>query len=719
MAMTPKFYKTAVQWLLGFDTPKAKYPAPWKYLSNSIFSDSRKIGSTGDFLGSSLPRVSEYLRSGEHAFGFIPPATVLIEYHSKQKGDTRVYRYDAEERSLQGAKLSIDGSMVTGTNPINYADRGDSGSGASPLMAIILGEIIATAKAIDLDSWEDILKDISLAFSRPVRDEEDTLEPWGRAAVGIYKAINQPNYINGFSEDFRVSRLSIDDIVADAKRCKPLTYDNVGFPSALRAGTTTSEVAAAARAVLALINSGTAMPQYVLQSVAGVKAEAVYEPETEKEDVSDAERLKILKGYRKELKLDIHDLTPAERDMVPKVDPHYVVPDELLTAARAIKRDWKYPGLGLAPNFILEGDAGSGKTTASIFWAYVFGMPRTKMTMNPTFESANLIGAFYPVFRNIEDWNISESDMTVIKKVKELVEKEEYTGHYTPGAKDLLTSIRRGLAAPEVRSLICETYGIPSQADVAFDPDDAWGRLGNKTECPDDEEVAAAVNSAIEDKVYRLAGIMNEQADKGSVSYQFVMSELLKAFQNGWLVEIQEAASVLRPGVLTELNSLLEPDGRIELPNGTCIHRHPDTIVVITTNRGYAGNVELNESLRDRCMFGIKMDSPSAEMMARRAMARTGMTDYTIALEAARVIKAIESEAKTRCIKGAFGMRSLLAWMLDLKRGDYSEDTFMWRVIYKMTTDDDDVETLRACFRANAKFATRTARDKAVKAVRL
>ena len=104
-------------------------------------------------------------------------------------------------------------------------------------------------------------------------------------------------------------------------------------------------------------------------------------------------------------------------------------------------------------------------------------------------------------------------------------------------------------------------------------------------------------------------GIMSDEAEKGSVSYQFIISELLKAFQNGWLVEIQEAASVLRPGVLTELNSLLEPNGSIELPNGSRIYRHPDTIVVITTNRGYAGNVELNESLRDRCVMGIKMDT--------------------------------------------------------------------------------------------------------------
>ena len=176
-------------------------------------------------------------------------------------------------------------------------------------------------------------------------------------------------------------------------------------------------------------------------------------PDEEDSDASTEERVKLLKSLREELKLDIHELTDAECDMVPKMDPNYVPSEELIEAARDIKRDWKYPGLGLAPNFILEGDAGSGKTSASIFWAYVFGIPRTKMTMNPTFESANLIGAFYPVFRDIEDWNLTKSDMSVIKKVKELVEKEEFTGHYTPGSKDLLTAIRRSLAAPEALSV--------------------------------------------------------------------------------------------------------------------------------------------------------------------------------------------------------------------------------------------------------------------------
>ena len=103
--------------------------------------------------------------------------------------------------------------------------------------------------------------------------------------------------------------------------------------------------------------------------------------------------------------------------------------------------------------------------------------------------------------------------------------------------------------------------------------------------------------------------------------------------------------------------------------------------------------------------MGIKMDTPSAEEMAARAMARTGLKSKTVALAAAKTMKAIEEEAKSKCIRGSYGMRSLLGWMTDLARDDFSEDAFMRRVVYKMTTDD--VETLRACYRANCRFASK------------
>ena len=70
------------------------------------------------------------------------------------------------------------------------------------------------------------------------------------------------------------------------------------------------------------------------------------------------------------------------------------------------------------------------------------------------------------------------------------------------------------------------------------------------------------------------------------------------------------------------LNSALEPDGSINLPT-RIVHRHPDFIAVITTNRGYNGCRPLNEALRDRVQHAEKMDLPSLKVMVERTACKT------------------------------------------------------------------------------------------------
>lgn len=88
-------------------------------------------------------------------------------------------------------------------------------------------------------------------------------------------------------------------------------------------------------------------------------------------------------------------------------------------------------------------------------------------------------------------------------------------------------------------------------------------------------------------------------------------------------------------------------------------------------------------------------------------MAQTGFGVESEAIWAAEAVLAVMESAKSRNIRGVFGMRSLIAWMLDLKRGDYSTEAFMRRVVYKMTTRDEDVEMLKDAYEGNCKFATK------------
>ena len=79
-----------------------------------------------------------------------------------------------------------------------------------------------------------------------------------------------------------------------------------------------------------------------------------------------------------------------------------------------------------------------------------------------------------------------------------------------------------------------------------------------------------------------------KDGQQSSVEYQYYPSEIVRAYENGWLLEIQEPMVIRDAAVLMALNSALEPDGSINLPT-RIVHRHPDFIAVITTNRGYNG----------------------------------------------------------------------------------------------------------------------------------
>jgi len=77
-----------------------------------------------------------------------------------------------------------------------------------------------------------------------------------------------------------------------------------------------------------------------------------------------------------------------------------------------------------------------------------------------------------------------------------------------------------------------------------------------------------------------------------------VETDFVKALKHGYLVEVQEPSTIIQPGVLVGLNSLLEQEGSITLPTGEIIRRHPDTVVIVTTNVSYEGCRPMNRATR-------------------------------------------------------------------------------------------------------------------------
>ncbi|BBI33968.1 AAA family ATPase [Cohnella abietis] len=196
-----------------------------------------------------------------------------------------------------------------------------------------------------------------------------------------------------------------------------------------------------------------------------------------------------------------------------------------------------------------------------------------------------------------------------------------------------------------------------------------------------------------------------ENTEGEEVEYRFYPSEIVRAYQNGYLLEIQEPNVIRDAAVLMALNSALELDGSINLPTGI-IRRHPDFVVVITANRSYVGSRPLNEALRDRVQHAEKMDLPTKEVMIERAIAKIGYTTQQVLNVFADTIIILDKTAKSNAIKGVAGMRSYFYWVDAVAGGASATESLYHKVIYKITTDSEEIKILEAALKSNGLLAS-------------
>lgn len=189
-----------------------------------------------------------------------------------------------------------------------------------------------------------------------------------------------------------------------------------------------------------------------------------------------------------------------------------------------------------------------------------------------------------------------------------------------------------------------------------------------------------------------------------AVEYRFYPSEIVRAYQNGYLLEIQEPTVIRDAAVLMALNSALELDGSMNLPT-EIIRRHPDFVAVITTNRSYAGTRPLNEALRDRVQHTEKMDLPAKATMIERAMVKTGFKDDNVLDLLADTIIILDQTARAHAIKGVAGMRSYFYWADSVAGGASAKQSLYHKVIYKITTDPEEIIILEEALQQHGLIA--------------
>lgn len=329
-------------------------------------------------------------------------------------------------------------------------------------------------------------------------------------------------------------------------------------------------------------------------------------------------------------------LTKEERALIWNKPQSHKESEQERRISEEIVRNWNRGEMKIV-NILLEGDAGTGKTQLAKALSANFGLPYTKVTCFADMDKSDIIGAILPVLSTERLEQLELNDQAALKAL--------YEGDGFQSATAILTSVLK-LTSEEAAS-----------------------------------------------KLKQLMMLANDHAEGENVEYRFYPSEIVRAYQHGYLLEIQEPNVIRDAAVLMALNSALELDGSLNLPTEV-IRRHPDFIVVITTNRSYAGARPLNEALRDRIQHAEKMDLPTKEVMVERAIAKTGYQDEQVLDVLAEIIITLDKTARANAIKGVAGMRSFFYWVDAIAGGASAKESLYYKVIYKITTDSDEIKLL-------------------------
>ena len=230
---------------------------------------------------------------------------------------------------------------------------------------------------------------------------------------------------------------------------------------------------------------------------------------------------------------------------------------------------------------------------------------------------------------------------------------------------------------------------LPGLDDMDYDPEGVYEKLtGAKKPDATSQDCMGVVLDTVTDKVRLLSNV--KPKDKGP-SYTYVETDFIRALKYGYVCEVQEPTVIMQPGVLVGLNSLLEQTGSITLPTGEVIRRHPDAVVVVTTNIAYEGCRGLNQSVTDRMSLAQDIELPSPEVMAQRAMSVTGCEDDVLVGQMVRVVNDMSDfMRKNGIVDGSCGMRSLIDWILSTEITGDPYTSALYTVISKATANEDD-----------------------------
>ena len=292
-------------------------------------------------------------------------------------------------------------------------------------------------------------------------------------------------------------------------------------------------------------------------------------------------------------------------EMKKRIDPDTEVPEMVLEIATEIQKstdlNFKFR------DYMLKGPTGTGKTTMCVMLGLLFDLPVLTFNCDPDTDQLAL-------------------GLSIVPNAQEQGQKEITLDQFLDTMPDL--------------------------DEITFDPEDSYSKITGEI------KPNATASDCQREILLRWNKICTKQAN----GFRYVYSNIAKAMKNGWIIEVQEPTVIQRAGVLTALNSLTDDCAKMELANGETIHRHPDAIMIYTTNINLEGCYEMNQSQKSR--FAQRtVELPEEDIIVQRLMNSTGYTDKETATNMVAVYKSCLNFASSRAITdGAIDFRGLQAW---------------------------------------------------------
>jgi MoxR-like ATPase len=134
---------------------------------------------------------------------------------------------------------------------------------------------------------------------------------------------------------------------------------------------------------------------------------------------------------------------------------------------------------------------------------------------------------------------------------------------------------------------------------------------------------------------------------------------ITKAVRNGY-VAILEEINFARPGVLGKLNSLLDENRQLDLPNGEVLRAHPNFRIIATCNIAYEGTNRFNKALINRFDDVTVFKDLKRDETIEVIKTRTGYSDKAKLDKIYNVYEALKKFATEQNVNLVVSMRQLL-----------------------------------------------------------